>query len=109
MISRDHRYSFKSGAPKFSFQTPFFVFRYQPNVHASYRVGVVVSKKINKFAVKRNVLKRTYLKILRELIEKNALKLDIIIYVRKAGADISREEIRAQLEQVLSRNSTIQK
>lgn len=87
MISRTHRFHgynslrhvYRNGLVA---RGPIFALRYSPNPRRqTYRVAVVVSRKIHKSAVARNRMRRRLYALVRELEAEITQPLDIVITV----------------------------
>lgn len=103
MFPKEHRYSFRGGVPKQAFSTPFFVFRFELNTGGSYTGAVVVSKKVEAKATARNRTKRRYVRILRDILQKKAYTVNSVIYMRKAGLQITDDQVREILLELLQK------
>jgi ribonuclease P protein component len=87
MISFKHRFHGLNGL-RFVYsngktvRSPLLSLRFAPNPHQkSYRVAVVVSKKVNKSAVKRNRMRRRLYEIVRNHEENITSPIDLVITV----------------------------
>lgn len=91
MLPKANRFTFKSRIPKQILNSKSFSLRYDRN-EEGLKVGVVVSKKVDKSAVARNGLKRKILEAVGNNLEKN-VGLTLVFYVRKQieGSDIAQE------------------
>jgi ribonuclease P protein component len=110
MISRLHRFH-GHGSLKFTYQHgktvrgPMMSLRFAPNDRRkSYRLAVVVSKKVHKSAVKRNRIRRRLYEAVRQLEENIVSPHDLIITVfTEQLAELSHDEltrmVRSQLKQ----------
>jgi ribonuclease P protein component len=77
-------------------------FHYQPNALSLFRLGMVVSKKTQKLAVKRNYMRR----VLRELMRKKQeqlLNFDIVIRIQKSFYRSDFVEIETEVDQMIAR------
>jgi ribonuclease P protein component len=68
------------------------------------RFAVIVSTKVHRLAVERNFLKRKIKNILRELTTSLPQGFDTLIVVKKQCLDISFNEIKNQLKELLTEN-----
>jgi len=76
----------------------YFSFRYLPNQLSFGRFGVVISKKIEKSAVKRNKIKRIIFNFLRK--QENSREFsgfDILIMPSKKVFGLGKEEIKKEI------------
>ncbi|HLC38899.1 MAG TPA: ribonuclease P protein component [Patescibacteria group bacterium] len=71
------------------FRADFFIIRYLPNNLPDSRIGIVISAKAVKKAVRRNLLKRKISEIIRLNLNKIKPGLDIIISVFQMPEDLS--------------------
>lgn len=78
---------------------PLFAVKAAPNQRRdSYRVAVVVSRKVNKSAVARNRMRRRLYELIRELAPAINAPFDIVITVFQPSLiDQSHQELKAQL------------
>lgn len=79
-----------------------FSFHYQPNALSLFRLGMVVGKKTQKLAVKRNYMRR----VLRELMRKKQeqlLNFDIVIRIQKSFYRGDFLEIETEVDQMITR------
>ena len=77
-------------------------FHYQPNTLSLFRLGMVVSKKTQKLAVKRNYMRR----VLRELMRKKQeqlLNFDIVIRIQKSFYRNDFVEIETEVDQMIAK------
>lgn len=77
----------------------FFGINFLPNKFDFPRFGVVVSKKIAKKAVDRNLLKRQVREIVTELAKKHRANYDVIITVRSKALGTSYAVLKKELEE----------
>lgn len=95
MFGKKNRFSFKSGVPKNSFQTPFFVIKYDRQAETGPLLAIVISKKIDKRATVRNRIKRFIANQLEEM-ELDA-NLRLVLYAKKSAnlenLDILKKEL----------------
>ncbi len=105
MLSKQHRYSFKEGAPRKSSQSPYFVLRFQESEH--FRYGIVVSKKTAAHAVDRNRLKRLFKRTLEKIVSDTNVDYDTVFYLRKKSADATANEIYDEVKQIFKKEGII--
>jgi ribonuclease P protein component len=77
-------------------------FHYQPNMLSLFRLGMVIGKKTQKLAVKRNYMRR----VLRELMRKKQeqlLNFDIVIRIQKSFYRNDYDEIETEVDQMIAR------
>lgn len=77
-------------------------FHYQPNTLSLFRLGMVVGKKTQKLAVKRNYMRR----VLRELMRKKQeqlLNFDIVIRIQKSFYRNDFVDIETEVDQMIAR------
>ncbi len=97
MFSRKNRFSFKKKLPKNIFNSQSFTLRYDKN-DEGLKVGVVVSKKVDKRAVVRNKIKRKILVVVASLIKVNE-PFNLVFYVKKYA--VENLNIEKEIEQVI--------
>jgi ribonuclease P protein component len=69
------------------------------------RFAVIVTKKVEKSAVKRHFLKRRYLNILKKLEKEMTFKkIDILVFVSKKNTDKNFQEIETDFINVINKN-----
>ena len=81
---------------------PYLSFHYQPNTLSLFRLGMVVGKKTQKLAVKRNYMRR----VLRELMRKKQeqlLNFDIVIRIQKSFYRNDFVEIETEVDQMIAK------
>ncbi len=104
MVSREHRFH-GLGSLRFVYgrgeveRGPMFLIKYARNSRRkTYRVAVVVSKKVSKSAVVRNRIRRRLYEIVRQQGEKIHEPLDIVITLHSDQvADMPADKLQAQL------------
>lgn len=83
----------------------FLVARYKQNTSDENRFAVIISKKVEKLAVKRNRLRRQIYETIRSLekegVMPNRKSFDIVLFARKALPEKSFEEIKTSIKQTL--------
>ena len=92
MLNKKYRYSFKKGIPKKTIVTPFFSLRYEVKDKQELHIGVVVGKKVDKLATKRNEAKRRFIKIAHDYLKKAGVKGDFVFYLKTEFKDTADEE-----------------
>lgn len=90
---------------------PLFAVKYLLNDRRkTYRVAVVVSKKVHKSAVVRNRIRRRLYEIIRLLVPEQTPPYDIVLIVySESVADVPATELSAQLTDQLKRARIIEK
>lgn len=83
-----------------SFSSPQFIAKVKQNTFLFNRLGVVVSKKIDKRAVVRNRIRRLIYSIVEELHKDIKQGYDIIILIRKNAVGKTREELYLVIRQM---------
>lgn len=76
--------------------------RYQENEKGMLQVAVVVSKKINKLATKRNKLKRIFIDALGKTIEHN-MPFDLVFYLKKSVEGKGRDELSEEIKKAIAK------
>lgn len=97
MFARSHRFSFKKGAPRNVYQTPFFVIRYDHKNEGSFECAVVVGKKVDKRAVVRNKIKRQMVVCIKELVPATTASR-FVIYAKKSILETTIEAKKEELK-----------
>ena len=105
MLTKQHRYSFRNGAPKKSAHCPLFVLRYEPA--SAFSCAIVVSKKIHAHAVERNRLKRLFKKALNQILEQYEIPYAMVFYVRKKSNDAQLDYLYQTIEQMFKKEGII--
>lgn len=90
MFAKSNRFSFRRGAPRKVYQTPYFVICYEKINEKQIKCAVVVGKKVDKRAVVRNKIKRQIIKNIKELVPMNNSHM-IVIYAKKSVLEIDNE------------------
>lgn len=110
MISRRHRfhghnslnYTYRRGA---TYRSEFLSLRAAPSKKDDYRLAVVVSKKVSKFAVKRNRIRRRIYEIVRNYHKQanTPWPVDLILSVfdERIGT-MPTDELKASVEKLVS-------
>jgi ribonuclease P protein component len=85
-------------------QTELFLLRKMENKLKHSRYAVVVSKKVEKLAVKRHYLKRIYKNILTNIYKdkKQDKYLDLVFVLSKKNKEVEKTLIREELEKTIS-------
>lgn len=76
--------------------------RYQENEKGMLQVAVVVSKKINKLATKRNKLKRIFIDALKKTIEYN-MPFDLVFYLKKSVEGKTSNELSEEIKRTVKK------
>ncbi len=97
MFARSHRFSFKRGVPRNTFQTPFFVIRYDKGSEEKLECAVVVGKRVDKKATSRNRIKRQTVAIIKDILSSEA-PFRLVIYAKRSILGTQSEEIRNDLK-----------
>jgi ribonuclease P protein component len=88
--------------------TPLFGLSYlKKGTPVSSRFGFVVSKKIDKRAVKRNYIKRLFREGVRSVIAEVGDGYDIVFWVRRAALEAKTEELWSAIKNALERGGII--
>ncbi len=85
MLAKQNRFRFKSKLPRQILNSQSFSIKYDKN-EEGLKVGVVVSKKVDKRAVVRNRIKRVILEAVRLNLSKD-LGLTLVFYTKKEAAE----------------------
>lgn len=107
MTAQIQRYSFKNGVPRQGVTSPFFVFKYQKTDTTTINVAVIVSKKIDKRAAARNLIKRRILSAMRQLTQNCVQGAHIVIYTRTPISTVAYQDIAQALQQILKKEGII--
>jgi ribonuclease P protein component len=86
------------------FSNSYFVLKVKKNSQEHSRFRVIVSKKIDKRAVVRNKIRRSFYEAFRELYPQLADTYDIIAIVKKPSEDL---EVRLLLEDLMRKGRLI--
>ena len=103
MISKNERYSFKKGIPKKTIVTPFFSLRYETKDKPDLRIGVVVGKKVDKLATKRNELKRRFIEVAHRYLKTRDVKGDFVFYLKDKYKDATEDQTVKMIEESIVR------
>ena len=116
MISRTHRFHghnslnfvYRNGQ---TIRGPLFALKFAPNSRRqTYRVAVVVSRKVNKSAVARNRMRRRIYSIIRDLENQISSPYDIVITVfHSTLLDEPHQALAAQVRRQLAQAGIIKK
>lgn len=102
MFARKNRFSFRKGAPKKYFQTPFFTIRYDNSAKSGLEVAVVVGKKVDKRATVRNKTKRKIVAFVKRSVS-TGTNFRLVIYAKKQIKTEEFESIEKDLEQAFNK------
>ena len=83
--------------------SPQFSVKIKNNSLLFNRVGVVISKKIDKRAVVRNRIKRLIYSIVEEMWENIQSGQDILFIIKRNAGKAKREDLYLSIKQILSR------
>ncbi len=102
MLPKKNRFSFKNRLPRQILNFPSFSVRYEKN-DEGLKVGVVVSRKVDKRAVVRNRIKRVILETVRKNLETDK-NLNLVFYVKKQAAENSNleKEVKDATQEIAS-------
>ncbi len=81
----------------------YFKIVFKKNDFSFPRVGIIVSSKVSKLAVKRNLLKRRIRNIIKEFLPLFSSNWDIIIIAKKDLLSLSYSQEKEELKKILSR------
>ncbi len=86
--------------------TPLFSFRFQKlKLSEAPRFTVVVSKKVAKTSVKRNLLKRRFRSSIQDLIRKNSKRNEFngqgIFFLKKEAVEVKFSELKEEIQRVI--------
>jgi ribonuclease P protein component len=105
MFKRSQRFSFRTGVPKKKIVTPLFILRFQeanPQDDGP-KYAVVASKSVSKKAVHRNRVKRIFLQILKELLEKQPNNNTLVFFLRRPYTQYSKSAIILELQNLFQK------
>lgn len=91
-----------------NFQNPYCTIRISKNDLDYSRFGFVVSKKIDKRAVKRNLIKRAIRCLVEQNINNFTKGLDFLFIVRKTFSDQEKESVLKNISQTLKKENLLQ-
>lgn len=100
MFTRNSRYSFKRGAPRNFFTTPFFNLKYEKNNLLKPMVAVVVSKKVDSLATVRNKAKRRFLEQLKKSLKAD-FSYDLVFSLKNKVLKEDTENVKNEIERTL--------
>lgn len=83
--------------------TAFFSINYLPNRQNLTRIGIVITKKITKKAVERNLIKRRVREIAREFHPRIKPGFDLVIVTKKPLLDADYTKLKKDLEYIFRR------
>lgn len=101
MFKRSQRFSFRHGVPKKKIVTPLFILRFQEETEPRY--AVVASKSVSKKAVHRNKVKRIFLQILKDLLEKQPNNNTLVFFLRRPYTEYSKSAIILELQNLFQK------
>ncbi|OGC48112.1 ribonuclease P protein component [candidate division WWE3 bacterium RIFCSPLOWO2_01_FULL_37_15] len=82
----------------------FYLYVLKPqNYEGQTRVGIIVSNKFDKSAVKRNRIKRIYREIIRNNLDKIPPKLWIIVYPKISSQGAKYEDVNTEFTDILQK------
>lgn len=90
------------------FSSPQFIAKVKQNTFLFNRLGVVISKKIDKRAVVRNRIKRLIYSITEELPKNIKQGYDILIVIRKNAVGKTRKELYLSIKQMLLKEGLLE-
>ena len=110
MISKSHRFH-GYGSLRFVYQQgktvrgPLMALKFAPNPRRrSYRLAVVVSRKVHKSAVKRNRIRRRIYEIIRHHMPEFKTPSELVITVYQAEvADLSADDLQKAINELLKK------
>lgn len=85
------------------FSVEFFSVNFLPNRSKQSRLGIVVTKKVEKGAVARNKIKRRFREASRSLYDAIPAGYDVIITVKPKAKEAEYKQIEQELRRVVSR------
>lgn len=100
MFTRDSRYSFKKGAPRNFFTTPFFNLKYEKNNLLKPMIAVVVSKKVDSLATVRNKAKRRFIEYLKKSLKED-FSYNLVFSLKNKILKEDAESIKKEIERTL--------
>lgn len=108
MLKKKHRLPLMARSKRIkTVSTDYFLIKISKNDLLDSRFGFLVSKKIDKRAVVRNRLKRTYRSIVEELAEKIDKGYDLLFVIKKGSKEEKREVILDAFEKTLAREKLL--
>ncbi|MDO8442685.1 MAG: ribonuclease P protein component [bacterium] len=106
MLAKKYRLPIQSVLNKSgqTFRSRSFLIKVFSNQLEFNRFGVVISKKVSKLAVKRNLLKRMVLDAAKKFVsDENKNKFDILIIISPAMIKMEKADIIKELEESLQK------
>ncbi len=98
MLTRESRYSFRRGLPKYVIATPLFTLRYSKNTLFRTQCAIVVGKKVDKRAVVRNKLKRRAAHALQEILKKYTVgSYNLVFFLKKQVHEVTVDDIQQEM------------
>lgn len=107
MFKKEQRYSFRKKLPASSFNTIFFTLRFEKSVDKSFSSGIVVSKKVDRLAVRRNKLKREFVHALKEVIKDKKITYSLVFFLKKASSELTFEKMTESIKIALEKAKII--
>lgn len=95
--NRDFSLIIKNGK---KFHTSNLSFYYLKNNQNNFRIGISVSKKVSKLAVKRNKIKRQISALMSNMYDKNIF-LDIVIIVKHSCSNYLFEDLKNNIDKFI--------
>ena len=87
-----------------TFRSRSFLIKTFPNQVGFNRFGVVISKKVSKLAVKRNLIKRIILDAAKKfVVSENKNKIDVLIIISPVMIKMEKTDIIKELEEALKK------
>jgi ribonuclease P protein component len=109
MIGRTNRFHGRGGIQRLqksgkSVRSGAFALRYEPGKRKSYRLAVVVSRKVSKHAVVRNRIRRRLYELVRILSSEFTAPYDLILVVYdEQVAVMLPEELQAEVQKLVQK------
>jgi ribonuclease P protein component len=101
--TRDFKRVYQKGS---FFGSQIFTMSALPNKRAISRVGVVISKKVEPKAVKRNLLKRRFREAIGALYEKLPAGYDVVVSIKSKAKEADFTDVKAQVAEVFGKVGT---
>lgn len=98
--TRDFKRVYQKGS---FFGSSLFSLNFLPNRRPVSRLGMVISKKVEPKAVKRNRLKRQFREAAAKLYAKLPAGYDVVVNIKPKAAGASFSEIEKEVEQAFAR------
>lgn len=103
MFAKKYRFSFKKGLPKNAVSTPLFTMRYGQSPVFRVQIAVVVSKKIDKSAAARNLIRRRFLHALHTVLKEEDSPFVYVFFLKKESALKKEKEFEKEIQNTLKR------